>query len=77
MNMRLFSRFVTTNTVFGTPSHGTLSVPFEQMKFDADGIEAHVPVPLLLANLKNHFSRFIVAEVKPSIIAFHTPVTVN
>ena len=39
-------RFGTANTVFGTISRGTLSVPFEQMKFDADGIEAHVPVLL-------------------------------
>jgi hypothetical protein len=52
-------------------------VPFEQMKFDADGIEAHVPVPLLQAGLKNHFSRFIVSEGISSIIAFLTPVTVN
>ncbi len=77
MNMRLFSRFVTANTVFGTTSRGTLLVPFGQMKFDADGIEAHVPVPLLQAGLKNQFLRFIVSEVIFSIIAFHTPVTVN
>jgi hypothetical protein len=77
MNMRLFPRFVTANTVFGTTSRGTLSVPFEQMKFDADGIEAHVSVPLLQAGLKNHFSRFIVSEGISSIIAFLTPVTVN
>lgn len=77
MNMRLFPHFVTANTVFGTTSRSTLSVPFEQMKFDADGIEAHVPVPLLQAGLKNHFSRFIVSEGISSIIAFLTPVTVN
>jgi hypothetical protein len=77
MNMRLFSRFVTANTVFGTTSFGTLSVPFEQMKFDADGIEVHVPLPLLQAGLKNQFSRFIVSELISWIIAFLTPVTVN
>jgi hypothetical protein len=77
MNMRLFSLFVTANTVFDTTARGTLSVPFGQMKFDADGIEAHVPLPLLQAGLKNHFSRFIVSEGISSIIAFHTPVTVN
>ena len=77
MNMRLFSLFVTANTVFGTISRDTLLVPFEQMKFDADGIEAHVTVPLLQAGLKNHFSRFIVSEGISSIIAFLTPVTVN
>ena len=77
MNMWLFSRLVTVNTVFGTTSRGTLSVPFGQMKFDADGIEAHVTVPLLQAGLKNHFSRFILSEGISSIIAFLTPVTVN
>ena len=73
----IFSRFMRANTVFGTISHDTLSVPFGHMKFGANGIEAHVSVPLLQAGLKNHFSRFIVSGVIPSIIAFHTLVTVN
>ena len=49
---------------------GILSVPFEQMKFDADGIKAHVPVPLLQAGLKNHLSHFIVLREYPRLLRF-------
>jgi hypothetical protein len=59
--IRIFFRFVTANTVFGTTSRSSLSVPFEKMKFDAARIELHVPVPFLQANPNNHFSPFIVS----------------